>query len=173
MKSFKEFLKERTITSKKSNLKDDPRIIEYVRFKEYQELKKALEEGANPDFINASHNTALLIACREESYHLVELLLQYGANPNLSAGASESHSLLVPDSKEIIELLLEHGADINKPNKYQFTFAMKVARDHRHDLHDLLKKYRADLTAKNNTNETAIDLAKRHNNQKFLKDFNG
>lgn len=104
----------------------------------FQAFKKLLELGANPNFINPySKRSVLIEACKfywkPESYTIdlryIELLLQYGANPNYTVEEDftdeKGHyhmatSSLMEASKldlELVKLLIKAGVDPYKKLK--------------------------------------------------------
>jgi ankyrin repeat protein len=92
--------------------------------------------------------TPLAQAACHEHRALVELLLKYGANPNLAdfRGDTPLHLLSTHDwsrSKEIVEMLIEHGADVDamnnkayRPDDFanaEFADAFNAAREERQE----------------------------------------
>lgn len=48
-------------------------------------IEVLLRAGINVNHISSTHGTALYYACDEQNKHVVRLLLDYGADPNLSS----------------------------------------------------------------------------------------
>ncbi|MBC8152129.1 MAG: hypothetical protein H7Z72_04395 [Bacteroidetes bacterium] len=88
-----------------------------------------LKTGGSINFVDERDSTPLLTAIETDSYELVKLLLDAGANPNLATDYASPLTSAIDVSMEaykndglpqpstaIIELLLFHGADIHMPN---------------------------------------------------------
>ncbi len=110
-------------------------LILSIDVEEFESLKKLLELGANPNFINPySRYSVLIEACVpfdsvsewgiDNRY--AELLLQYGANPNYAVEEEFTNeqgihfyetSPLMKASRlnlDLVKLLIKYGADYNK-----------------------------------------------------------
>lgn len=64
--------------------------------------------------------TPLVRACESEKVDVIELLLEYNADPNRSTssdGVTPLYAACLQGNTEIIELLVQHGAKINQPTK--------------------------------------------------------
>ena len=125
--------------------------------------------------INMKNNvdwTALMIVCRngdsEDSYEIIKLLLDYGANPNLQD--NYGHNALMKCihgyrdlSIKTIKLLLEYGTDVNTQDKDGWTaLMMSVFHQIGHTnsaIIDLLLEYNADTKLKTKSNMTALKIA--------------
>ena len=76
-----------------------------------------LEEGARPNVIISGRHTALYKSCNID---IIELLLRYGADPDLGhgrLGETKIYSAAWYNQLELVELLLNFGADVNMENK--------------------------------------------------------
>ena len=69
------------------------------------------------------------------------------------------HSAAAGHNLAIIRDLLEHGAPVNAQQEAAWTALHEAARSGRQDMIDLLLKYGADPTAKNDDGITPIQLA--------------
>ena len=86
--------------------------------------KKMLDCGAKMDG-NSGKKLPLNVACRNKHLSVVQLLLTYGADPNVQEEGDEDryyhryhctlplHTAAADDNTELVELLLKHGAKIN------------------------------------------------------------
>jgi len=75
--------------------------------------KLLLEHKANPNAIQSEGNTPLHIACLKGDLKVVQLLLKYGADPNIRnhvARRTPLHSAVEEDYKEIVSVLMKKGA---------------------------------------------------------------
>jgi hypothetical protein len=120
-------------------------LINAVRNGNVDIVKKCLVKGLNPDIKEGLLNNPILYIATSKGYKdIVELLLKYGADPNIKN--NDATPLLLASSrgdKEIVELLLNHGADPNFKNKYDDTPLYQASRKKYKDIVDLLKKYGA------------------------------
>lgn len=90
-------------------------------------VKQLLNNGSDPDRIDASGRTALIIASGIGNQRMVSLLLKHGANVNL-AGTDGSTPLITASKSgyiDMVNLLLDNGADIylqdcSKMNAYDY-----------------------------------------------------
>ena len=83
-------------------------------------VRMLLRGGADPNnIINNSHESALLVAIHENSFALIKVLIEAGANPNpsLQPGVKRTPLQLATEKGrvDIVNLLLDNGADINAP----------------------------------------------------------
>lgn len=80
-------------------------------------VQKALEQGADVNFLDTSGDAALrhAVICwgEERARELIELLLDSGADPNLHRAYAKPPLFYAIDKKdpELVKLLLDHGAD--------------------------------------------------------------
>ncbi|TAA41580.1 ankyrin repeat domain-containing protein [Pseudoxanthomonas winnipegensis] len=126
----------------------------------------ALKNGADPNHQDHDGYLPLMIACASPQY--IRLLLQYGANINESAGASEHAPLsyaAIKGTAFTVALMLMHGADVHHADKDGWTplhWAMfhRVAVPHPARVRVLLEAG-ANPNAMNLINETPQDLADR------------
>ena len=84
-------------------------------------VQDLLEAGARVDDVAPEGHTALVAASSEGRLKDVKLLLDAGANPNLSGGDDLGTALVAAAGHghlEIMELLLEHWADPNIPGGF-------------------------------------------------------
>jgi len=104
-------------------------IHEYIKkIASYKEMEQLLLLGANPNDIDSSKKTALIIAIENDREDLVELLLQYKTNINAqdSKGDTALHYALYANvSNQTIQTLILHGANpLMKNNDNQDIFEL-------------------------------------------------
>jgi hypothetical protein len=87
---------------------NDRRFPLYLGVSSLPMTKLLLENGAIPNMMNALKNTALTIAACDGLVQQVELLLQFGADPN--ADPMGFHLACQNGHIETAELLIKHGA---------------------------------------------------------------
>ena len=89
------------------------------RLGDYQDVLAALEAEPDVNIASIHHFTPLMLAAREEHLSLVKMLLDKGANPNLSHpnGRTALHLASSGGHEEIVQVLLAGGADINAVSK--------------------------------------------------------
>ena len=115
-----------------------------------------LENGINPN-LNMNGYTPLTVALKKSNIDMIELLLRYGAKPNIPN--SYGLTALVKSSacgySEIVQMLLDNGA---KPNLFNNgRNALIEASYHGYcDIIEILLNYGADINITNNRNETSL-----------------
>lgn len=128
-------------------------------------LEEALKKGADPDASPILHagDTILEFACRELNAVAVRLLLEKGANPNLGSFKPLCRAAA---SKDIVVLLLQHGADVNSKNENGHIYQGGGCPLHcaamcgYADSAEILVAAGADKTARNQHNQTPLEVAK-------------
>uniref|UniRef100_A0A182STF0 Uncharacterized protein n=1 Tax=Anopheles maculatus TaxID=74869 RepID=A0A182STF0_9DIPT len=109
--------------------------------------------------------TLLHKACYNNNREMALLLLRYGANPNARTdmGWTPLHSACKWNNAPCAALMLQHGADVNAPSDGDQTplhIAVTVSSC-RSTLMTLLMNARCDPERRNNSDETAEQIAKR------------
>ena len=90
-------------------------LLQAVRSGKLDEVKAALQNGADIHYFGDSGETALSLACFSTlNRHLVEFLLEQGADPDFAPGTKGSLPLMRVTETEQVRLLVKHGADINR-----------------------------------------------------------
>ncbi len=118
--------------------------------------------GVNVDKRDESGNTPLIYACMKNARDLVKMLLEAGADANLSNVATRYpiHYAAETGNADIISQLVGAGADVNCTDKEGVTPLMLLARNGKTDA---ALKYLAfdgvDISLKDNNNNKAIDYA--------------
>lgn len=101
----------------------DKRLLEAVQNGNLVEAKAAISKGANPAIIVKERgkiiNTALSMACVNQSVDVAEYLISQGADINLADSRGQTpmmKSLLMAKKDGCFRLLLEKGADVAAKN---------------------------------------------------------
>lgn len=109
--------------------------------------------------------TPLHKACYNNNYELAQLLFKYKADPNKKTEFEWTplHSACKWNNSKMAALVLQHGADINSRSQgdqtpLHITTSVSACRD---TLISLFMNPKIDPNIKNNSNETAYQIAKR------------
>jgi len=142
----------------------------------YQATKFLIEHGINTELVNmqsrGSEETPLHCGDRcsfdksnncQDEYRNVELMLQYGANPNIKNLNGETPIFTVSDASK--KILIDHGADVSVINNYGETLLFRVQDL---DLFKLLVQKGIDLNHKNRLGKTALEMTR---NEKIREYF--
>ena len=130
-----------------------------------------LDNGADIDSIDVSHQTALMVASGMGHFDIVELLLKRGANVN--ATENDGYTALIHASSgedghpEIVKLLLEKGADVNAPENEGYTALIYASQNgHTEIVKMLLDTTKIDV--KNTTSILALIFAIENDHHKIV-----
>jgi ankyrin repeat protein len=94
-----------------------------VQIGSYQQVKQILETTGNVDQKRGvSGETALHLAAKGGNLSIVQLLLTYRANPNISDVFSKTplHYASREGKSDIVKALLDNGANVNAQTKVKF-----------------------------------------------------
>ncbi|MGL5955869.1 MAG: ankyrin repeat domain-containing protein [Brevinema sp.] len=144
------------------------------------QIKDLLDQGIHPDIRKPdNNNTALIIAISFRRERIVQLLLDRGANPNLSAqskGISNITPLMIAAQQgplEIVQEIINYGADINAVTTSGVTALMSAIKNQRGDIVQCLLSQNADInlatTQGEITNITALMIATQTGNIEITK----
>ena len=118
---------------------DDGELITAVKELDSQKVRELLEAGADANYMNSLHHTALTTACSIQAYkeseiaaltEIVQLLAESGADLEYSSGEETDsdgtlYEVLPPLSqcimhgtKSLVPVLLRLGADVNEKSIY-------------------------------------------------------
>lgn len=159
-KNLELFLSESAINSKEisSFLKDATLLI---------------QNGADPDTRTPEGYTLLMLAAWNSFPHIVKMLLELKANPNLLSTDSECAPALIWASisydRQSIRLLLEYGADPNIQNFYGETALWWAARIGNTESVQLLLEHGADPNIRTLHGDTALIKAVENNRIETVK----
>ncbi len=97
----------------KENRAVDDNLYDFVISQNIEGIKSSLAQGAEIDFLHPIGATALNIAVEKGFYAVTSLLLEKGANPNISGriGVSALYQSAVDNNYEIAKLLLANNAN--------------------------------------------------------------
>ena len=140
-------------------------------------IKALLDHHADPNVsTKASENAGrpvsmLFYAVDINHAGLADLLLQHGANPNIT----ESRESLTPlmraafyPNPSLVSQLLTHGADVNAEQKYGRT-ALMIACEAGNEMSvRLLLGHHADINHRSRFSQTALEAARTHHNQPLI-----
>lgn len=140
-------------------------ILKSVEDEDIENLRFFIIDGADPD-MRDEHGLALLHICaRDNKVKAAEVLLQYGADPDIRVGITQHtplHYACRTDSAGMVKLLAQHKAAINPVDGYGWT-PLHMAADR--GAYEALKEMvaaGADVQARDRNGETPRDRALRH-----------
>ena len=143
------------IYSLTSQNKLDKKLLTAAKKGKLEQVKKLLEQGANPNARNNKGNTPLMenIENKKTNMDVIQALLDAGANPNIHpAGYVPLYTKV-----EIAQKLLKAGADINTRNRSYSTALFPSASWKSHkELTQLLLKAGADVNVRNMYGQTPL-----------------
>ena len=119
------------------------------------------------NYINATnmHNqTALMLACEKGNTDAINVLLNAGADPNISdgCGAWIHRAINGSCSKETIWTLIKHDADVNAKNMHNETALMRACREGHIGTINTLLSVGADPNITDKDGDTCLHTALRH-----------
>lgn len=124
---------------------------------ELWELKKALEEGQDPNSLTGKGETPLLLSLRQGNLEEARYLIENGANPNLEDDKGET-PLLVALKKgnfALVDLLLNKGAN---PNLGVFDAGEEFSDHGNRPLHYAVHSRRSDIVKLLLENGAVVDI---------------
>ncbi len=93
------------------------KFFEHIYKNNYEQVKKMLQEGFNPNIKDGNNDLPLHIAVKKENFLMTELLLRHGAEANVRNAWNNTPLHLaasISRNSEIIRLLLKYGAKVNE-----------------------------------------------------------
>lgn len=122
LKTFAEFLNERSAPINKPQLIEDPALSRYVIFRELRAIKDALAVGVNPDSEpkRGDLDLPLIEACYNGYTDIAKLLLENGADVNAQASRGDGLTALLASAtkadkgSDIVDLILSYSPDLEK-----------------------------------------------------------
>lgn len=88
-------------------------LMNAIRNNKPTNVQNAIIEGADVNCKNVVGSTPLHLAVRYNSYEIVEILINSGANVNIEHGEPPLVNAIDMGKIDIIRLLVDKGADIN------------------------------------------------------------
>jgi len=134
-----------------------------------------LESGADPNTVNASQRTALHLAVERNNPAVVAALLKAGAKPNLrdKDGWTPLHHAAAKNQLATAKALLAGGADPMTLSALGGTPLHEAAASGGAEMVRLLLDHKVDPAVKSKEGVTALDIAKKYNNQPAIKELSG
>jgi ankyrin repeat protein len=125
-------------------------------------VQTLLENGADPNQANRNGAHAFHFMIQYRDANNIDLALRYGGDPNaMYNGQGILH--LIEDDRRDINVLLLYGADCNKKDIYGNTALHYAAKQGYTENARVLIQYGIDMEARNEQNQTALDVARLHN----------
>jgi len=176
---FKLLIKNGAKIHEESSFFAPPTLFDTCRHNLFDIAKLLIERGVDVNVLDRHHATPLLgaVDCRYNGNtgfsNIVKLLLENGANPNISGYEDKSIPLIVASAFGhigVVKLLLKYNADVNIPTKNGIT-ALILASTHGHfEIVKELVKYGADIHMKETQqNLSAYSIAKLRGHKKIVK----
>lgn len=144
----------------------DEELIRAVASNDVDEVKRLLAKGADPNAHDPADTTALSYAARTGGRRagdtiVAEMLLNHGANPNVSASCRLTPLLYAVNSGDLklVQLLLDHQADPNAATPEGYTPLMTASMLGSPGTVSLLLKKGANVNARSKDGKTALALA--------------
>ena len=125
----------------------DPTIAKYL-----------LNNGANVHAADINFNTKLCLAARNGELEMVQLLIEYGADPNNKCFRNQTALHRTVDVK-IAKILMDSGADIEARDKDNNTKLCLAASKGELEMAELLLENGADANTRCANNQTPLHLA--------------
>ena len=142
----------------------------------YQATKYLIAHGINTELLNmqsrGSKETPLHCGDRcsfdksnicQDEYKNIELMLQYGANPNIKNFNGETPIFTVSDASK--KILIDNGADLSVVNNNGETLLFRVQDL---DLFKLLVEKGIDINHKNRLGKTALEVTRNEQIREFF-----
>ena len=143
-------------SSDESQEEKDKKLLQGAQRNKLDEVREALEMGANVNVKNDDGWTAIAIASQQGSIELVEMLLEKRANVNVmnNNGNTALISASYKGYKEIVTMLLEAGAEVNAKNNDGYTALMKASLMGHPETVAILEEAIANNTENNSSEES-------------------
>ncbi len=146
-------------------------LYQLVEKNDVQEIENAIAKGLDLNEYLSMGETAFSNVSSNLNLDLMKLLLDNGANPNLSFGMfSVLDSEVKNNNLETVKLLLNYGADVSNSyyqKEYEtdpYTTPLHEAiKQNNHEMIMLLLAHGADINAKDNDDLSALDYAIKYN----------
>lgn len=125
---------------------NDKNLFEAVIKNHVQNARIFLQNGADPNEISSTKNTALMYATEKGNLELMQLLVEYGADINATGFNSETPLFIAIFNNDFqaAKYLLEQGANPNIKDSFGVTPLIYAAATNQYQSADLLMFYEAD-----------------------------
>lgn len=152
-------------------------LIDAVQQNRPTRVEELLASGLEVDTQDVAGSTLLLIAAEEGGTRIVRMLLDRGANPNVSTDRyghrTPLHWAASNFDIESIKALLDHGANVNAPDDYGHTPLMVAASMTDRDTVKFLIERGANVNCKARDGSTPLSLARRDRDSAGNRDRSG
>jgi ankyrin repeat protein len=134
-------------------------------------LSILLDGHADVNDRNEFHQTALLMASRENKFEVAQLLIKYGADVNFPDGVGWTPLQVASQCghSEIVRVLLDHGADVNAKKMDDWTALHLAASLDYFDIVKALLERGADVHEQNDRGQTPFQLAEMFGHQEITR----
>ncbi len=124
----------------------------------HNDFQQMLDAGAD---INGQtvygDDSVLCCAIDRNKEHLIQMLLDAGANPNKQNGGIPLHRAIC--NNNIVQMLLDAGADVNVQDRFGKTALLKAVRDDRRSVVSQLLEQGADVNLHDYSGDSALSLS--------------
>ena len=131
-----------------------------------------VEYSNDPNFRNEIGMTALLFACQNGHYQMVEILLKNGADPYIQSISGSTALILSSQNghQQVVELLLEKQVDPNVQNsKIGRTALIQASQQGHYQVVEILLKNGADPNIHDNDGWTALIISSQNGHQQIVE----
>lgn len=134
-----------------------------------------LESGADPNTSNASKRTPLHLAVDRNNPAVAAALLKHGAKPNErdDSGWTPLHHAAAKNQLQTAKALLAGGANLTTLSELGGTPLHEAAASGGKELIQLFLEHKVDPSVKSKEGVTALDIAKKYNNQAAIDALSG
>jgi hypothetical protein len=140
-------------------------ILKSIEDEDVENLRFYFTDGADPD-MRDEHGLALLHICaRDNKVKAAEVLLKFGAEPDILVGITQHtplHYACRTDSAPMVQLLAQHKATINAVDGFGWTPLHMAADKGSYEAVREMVAAGADILAKSRDGETPRDRAWKH-----------
>lgn len=152
---------------------NEQEILEAVRDGDVASLKKLLKPKTKLDFVNSREMTPLMIASADNNLEIVKMLVEAGANINQKNKENGKTALMYAAALGYLEvceyLLNQKQILINAKDKEGKTALMHAVANARIDVVKLLIDKKANVNARTNTEESALNIAMKLGKTELVK----
>jgi len=152
---------------------DDKRFLDYIKFGNYKMVETAIKKNADlaPNTDQVLPTSPLLLAITSSQPEIVKLLLDKGASFTSPDNIYPLHKAAVfasgqitkkgelPDDRKIIDVFLAKGCKLTDKDEGGNTLLHAAARGMKFELVQWLVEQGLDVNAKNDADQTALDIA--------------
>ena len=125
-------------------------------------VQAIIDHGADVNAINKYNKTALLIACMDGKIDAINVLLEAGADTNITE--TDGHTCLhkavnANCDEQTVQAIIDHGADVNAINKDNETALLIACMNGQNDAINVLLKAGADTNITETDGHTCLHIA--------------